>query len=68
MMANIKTEPQADVSTELHSEHLCYIRAQGLHLTDAPNYQLLIEKPKFRCHHCGRTAASRRNLCVPGDL
>lgn len=63
-----KTKTQAVCSTDLHSEHLCYIMAQGLHLTDASGYEALIDPPRFRCSHCGRTARSRRNLCVPGDL
>jgi hypothetical protein len=49
-------------------EHLCYIVSQGFHLTDAQNYSALIAKPKFHCNHCGRQAASTRNLCVPIEL
>lgn len=68
MVDDRKTRAQTMPNTELHSEHLCYITAQGLHLTEAYEYRVLVENPKFRCRHCGRTAGSRRNLCVPGDL
>jgi hypothetical protein len=49
-------------------EHLCYLLSQGFHLDDARAYQTLIENPRFRCRHCGRTAANRKNLCLPVPL
>ena len=49
---------------ERHTEHLCYVRSQGFHLEDAAAYAALIRNPRFRCDHCGRTAASRNNLCI----
>ncbi len=67
-MAATKVRYDITDDTEFHSEHLCYIVAQGMHLADDVAYQALIETPKFRCSHCGRTAKSRRNLCVPADL
>ncbi len=67
-MADTKTRPNAACDTERHSEHLCYIIAQGLHLGDAPGYQALVKRPRFRCGHCGRTARNRDNLCVPTDM
>ena len=65
-----KTKVQFDAACEagLHSEHLCYIIAQGLHLTDASGYEALITESRFRCGHCQRTARERTNLCVPLDL
>jgi hypothetical protein len=57
-----------DCNSELHSEHLCYIISQGFNLTDEQGYQALVEKPAFRCGHCGRTAKSAGNLCVPVEL
>jgi hypothetical protein len=54
--------------TELHTEHLCYIVSQGFHLRDEQAYRALIEKPTFKCRHCGRAASSDKNLCVPAKL
>jgi hypothetical protein len=50
---------------EVHTEHLCYLVAQGFDVADEPYYRALVEHPKFQCSHCGRKAGSSRNLCVP---
>jgi hypothetical protein len=50
---------------ELHAHHLCYIVSQGFDLTDERCYRALLEDPKFKCDHCGRTANRDQNLCVP---
>ena len=61
-----RTELDADCGeSELHTRHLCYIVSQGFNLTDEQSYRVLVEDPKFRCNHCGRTANSDQNLCVP---
>jgi len=67
-MADTKTELEIVCDTELNEEHLCYITSQGLNLSDPLAYEALIDEPRFKCGHCGRTARSRRNLCVPVDL
>jgi hypothetical protein len=67
-MADTKTQYTVIDGDDLHEEHLCYIVSQGLHLSDRPAYEELVAEPRFRCSHCGRTARSRRNLCVPVDL
>ncbi len=67
-MADTKRQLEIADDAELLSEHLCYILSQGLNLTDEAGYRALIENPQFRCGHCGRTARSRRNLCVPTNL
>jgi hypothetical protein len=59
---------QTHNACEAHEEHLCYIISQGFHLSDEQTYLALITSPKFRCGHCGRQAASYRNLCIPMDL
>ncbi len=59
---------ETDCNSEVHSEHLCYIISQGFRLTDEPGYQALVEEPAFQCGHCGRTAKSGENLCVPVEL
>lgn len=48
-----------------HEIHLCYMLSQGFHLTDERSYAALVTEPKYCCSHCGRQAASLRNLCVP---
>lgn len=50
---------------EVHTEHLCYLVAQGFHVTDELYYRALTEDPKFKCSHCGREAGNGRSLCVP---
>jgi hypothetical protein len=51
--------------SELHNLHLCYIRAQGFHLTNEQEYEALVEDVKYMCNHCYHTAKSAGNLCVP---
>ncbi len=67
-MADTKRQLEIAGDAELLSEHLCYILSQGLNLMDEAAYRALIENPHFRCDHCGRTARSPRNLCVPTNL
>ena len=51
--------------SEQHTQHLCYIRSQGFHLTDEQEYKALVEDAKYICDRCHRTAKSDANLCVP---
>jgi hypothetical protein len=67
-MTDTKIRMDALCDTGTHGEHLCYIIAQGLHLSDVPEYLALVEEPRFRCTHCGRAARDRVNLCVPEDM
>ena len=67
-MTDTKVSFDTACDVDPHSEHLCYIVSQGLHLSDAPGYQALIAEPQFRCEHCRRTARARANLCIPKDL
>lgn len=67
-MANEVAQPDMGCCTEVHSEHLCYIISQGFHLTDEQQFRVLVEEPGYRCDHCGRTAKSDANLCVPVPL
>jgi hypothetical protein len=61
-----KTEECRD--NDSHAEHLCYLLSQGFNLDDAEAYQALVQNPRFRCGHCGRTAADCKSLCLPGPL
>ena len=63
-------DPQLDLKccTGLHTEHLCYMVSQGFHVSDEQEYKALVENPRYKCHHCGRVAASDASLCVPGSL
>ena len=67
-MVDTRVPCNTAIDTELHSEHLCYIISQGLHLTDAAGYEALLAEPQFRCGHCQRTARERHNLCIPKEL
>ncbi len=67
-MASEIEQSDVECSTGVHTEHLCYIISQGFHLTDKQQYKVLVEEPGYRCAHCGRTAKSGANLCVPVPL
>ncbi|MBN2589577.1 MAG: hypothetical protein JXA96_06930 [Sedimentisphaerales bacterium] len=51
-----------------HDKHLCYLTSQGFHISDADEFKSLINKPQFKCKHCGRHANSNENLCLPEIL
>ena len=63
LQETVKINPKCD--SELHNEHLCYIRSQGFHLTNEQEYKALVEDAKYTCTHCHGTARSADNLCVP---
>jgi len=67
-MANKIAQSDMECRTGVHTEHLCYIISQGFHLTEKQQYKVLVEEPGYRCAHCGRTAKSNANLCVPVPL
>ena len=67
-MLSEKTEHNLECKSESHSEHLCYIISQGLHLSNEQEFKALTENPRFQCHHCNRIARSDKNLCRPVDL
>jgi rubrerythrin len=64
-MAEEVYKNNSECESSSHEQHLCYIIAQGFHLTDEAEYQALIKNPQFKCQKCGRLAASRINLCKP---
>lgn len=68
-MTNVETRTHnTECHTETHTDHLCYMISQGFHLSDEQEYKALVDNPEFKCHHCGRTARSGANLCVPARL
>ena len=67
-MADQEMRCKRQCDCERHDQHLCYMIALGLHLTNEQEYLGLITEPRFRCGHCGRTAGSGDNLCVPSPL
>lgn len=67
-MDDLVKEVQQRCAGELHTGHLCYLLSQGFHLEDAEAYTVLVQNPRFRCGHCGRTAAGQMNLCLPVPL
>ena len=58
----------SECESDSHSQHLCYIVAQGFHLSEPEEYQDLVSEAKFKCGHCGRVANSDKNLCKPVKL
>ena len=63
LQETIKNNSTCD--SELHNQHLCYIRSQGFHLTNEQEYKALVQDVKYTCTHCHRSARSSDNLCVP---
>jgi len=51
-----------------HNNHLCYIVAQGFHMSEKDKYLQLVNRPHFKCEHCGRVANEAKNLCQPIDM
>lgn len=67
-MVETATQTHTCSNPELHSEHLCYVISQGMHLTDREAYAALVAEPRYICRHCERIARSGANLCVPTEL
>lgn len=67
-MTPVLLEKTTERCTGNHSEHLCYLISQGIHLSDEQEFRALIENAQYRCDHCGRHAKSNENLCVPEPL
>ncbi len=67
-MVETAVQVETDSDSDLHSERLCYIISQGIHLTDPEAYAGLTQAPRFRCRHCGYAARCDENLCVPIEL
>ena len=62
-MAQDKTLPHAG-----HAGHLCYLVNVEFHRKNKKDYRELVKDARFLCRHCGRAAASARNLCNPVRL
>jgi len=67
-MAETNITHNTECKSDSHTRHLCYIVSQGFHLSEADEYQALVDEPKFKCEHCGRVAKSGENLCRPVKL
>ncbi|MFC1634575.1 hypothetical protein ACFL5Z_07005 [Planctomycetota bacterium] len=68
-MTTIETQiHNTECQTGLHTDHLCYMISQGFHISDEQEFKALVDKPEFKCNHCGRTAKSSTNICVPAQL
>ena len=57
-----------ECKSEDHDKHLCYLTSQGFHISDVDEFKTLINRPEFRCLHCGRQANNEENLCLPEKL
>lgn len=51
-----------------HTEHLCYFVSYGYHVDNPQEYKDLVEKPRYKCYYCGRTAHNAESLCKPERL
>lgn len=43
-----------------HTEHICYLKAQGLH----EQIRSISDNPQVKCRHCGAVANSVAYLCA----
>jgi hypothetical protein len=64
----IEITHNATCNSELHEQHLCYVMSQGFHLSDKECFKAIIDKPLYKCAHCGRRAHKAENLCEPVEL
>ncbi|MBN2455387.1 MAG: hypothetical protein JXB29_02440 [Sedimentisphaerales bacterium] len=67
-MAEEIQKHNSNCKSPLHKKHLCYIIAQGFHLSDEDTYRSLVDNPRYKCRHCGRLANSEKSLCEPTGL
>jgi len=58
----------SECTSASHNRHLCYFVSQGFHFSDPQEYKGMVEKPRFKCQHCGRVANNEKNLCKPANL
>jgi hypothetical protein len=68
IMTEEHQKDNAECKSETHGRHLCYIVSQGFNLSDPKEYDAIIKNPGFKCQHCGQSAKSMDNLCVPDKL
>jgi hypothetical protein len=57
-----------ECKSDEHTKHLCHFVSYGYHLDNEEEYKDLVEKPRYKCHYCGRTAHREENLCMPMKL
>ena len=67
-MADQHTKHNAECKSDDHNKHLCYFVSYGYHVDNDGEYKGLVEKPRFKCYFCGRTAHNAESLCKPEDL
>jgi len=51
-----------------HTKHLCYFVSYGYHVDNPEDYKDLVDKPRYKCQFCGRTAHLEESLCMPMKL
>jgi len=51
-----------------HEHHLCFFQNIGILRDQMKEYKKLIRDAKYVCKNCGRSAASRENLCFPEEI
>ena len=67
-MADKHPEHKAVCKSDEHTKHLCYFVSYGYHVDNPQDYKNLVEKPRFVCQFCGRTAHRKESLCQPIEL
>jgi len=58
------SEAALKVPHEGHEQHLCELRNN----MTQEQYKRLIQGAQYFCQHCGRSAASSKNLCFPEKI
>ena len=68
IMSSGHPKDNQECKSDEHTKHLCYFVSYGYHVDNQEEYKDLVEKPRYKCRFCGRTAHLEESLCKPMKL